>query len=1157
MTIHELNNHLQQLTANPSRETAVEFSKALMQLLGVQSEQKEKTLGGYTQTLQKLLAENPRVKNQSLLYQLSSAAQNISCRFAVVKKINKPTLLRLCYQENFAQSWQANIGIAGTDKLPYTLDFITTEKYNAVTAVITQGEQIRTITFKEKLSNLQLNKILRVWQNIIAKPKAAINSDLWSSLDLKEVNKQFYISIKEKFDALIAEIKEQYPKAQPNEMKMFAIHLIGRYIFCWFLKEKEIIHPDVLSSASLEKYKDRYNKICKRLFFDTLNTFPFPERNYPKDVPAELLKHLSEIPYLNGGLFEPGMEDEIIPSLSIDGWLLSFIRLLEEYNFTVDESSANYEQVAIDPEMLGRILENLLASLNPETEKIANERNALGAFYTPRPIVDYMVTESLKVFFESVLADESKEENTDNDFFTTDKSKTDLFSDMQPKQIAIDVNKLAEQKESKEKLREKIDKLFDYTKEENPFNAADTRKLKQALSEVKIIDPACGSGAFPMGVLHKLEMLHEKFGTDKSPYDLRRMILSQNIYGVDILPMAVEISRLRAWLALVLVNEYKRSDKKHNFNIKALPNLDFKFMCANTLVRVPENEFVDLMAAADLKLFEELTEKYFSSNTDEKAELKEDIQKCIDNITGNHEVAIKQWIDHISKEKKSAPANKLKQMQEKLSMYEKQQKQWHSYKNIFAHGSVDFFDTKYFFPSVKNGFDIVIGNPPYIQLQDKTKLSEEIVNVYEQQKFRTFVRTGDIYCLFYEKGSELLTKKGLLCYITSNKWMRAEYGKATRKFFIEHLQPLLLIDFGQTMVFESAIVHSNILLLKSSRYNGTTTAVQFQDTLYKQGEDLNKFIATNSVVLKNLGETLWAIESDEKFGLKDKVEKFGTPLSEWNLNFFRGVLTGCNDAFVINSKEKNAFIKNDKRNANIIKPILRGRDVRRYYCNDSDSWLIFIPWHFPLHEEEIVGNSTKAETAFKKDYPYLFAHLLKFKKQLSDRNKSETGIRYEWYALQRCANTYYQYFEEEKIIFSEIVSEPQFHLDTKGIYPEATVFFITGDKLRFLIGLLNSKPVTYFYRKFYAGGELVGKYRYKKAFLERLPIPKPSSSQEKKIETLVEKILSAKNKNPQADTSKEERLIDVMVYHLYNLTYEEAKIIDATLSEEEWEKYKL
>ena len=773
MTIQELNNSLHQLSSKPARETAIELTIKLMQFLGVNTEQREKVIGSTSQTLQKLLAENPRVKNQPLLYQLSKGNQNISCRYAVVKKINKPTLLRLCYQENASQSWQANIGIAGTDKLPYTIDFITTEKYNALTVVITQGEQIRTVTFRERLTNLQRNKMLSSWQNIVAKPKVIINADLWSSLDIKEVNKQFYISIKEKFDALIAEIKDQNRNARPNEIKMFAIHLIGRYIFCWFLKEKEIIHPDVLSSNSLKKHTDLYNVICKRLFFDTLNTFPFPEREYPDDLPQELLKHLSEIPYLNGGLFEQSTEDKIIRSVSIDGWLLSFIRLLEEYNFTVDESSANYEQVAIDPEMLGKILENLLASLNPETEKIANERNALGAFYTPRPIVDYMVTESLKVFFLARLTSERKNETTNFNYITTDKSNTNLFSDIQPKQLAIDINKLDEQSENKDKIRAKIDKLFDFSIEQNPFNAFDTRKLKQALTDCNIIDPACGSGAFPMGVMHKLEMLHEKFGTDKSPYDLRRMILSQNIYGVDILPMAVEISRLRAWLALVLVSDYKRNDKKHNFNIKALPNLDFKFICANTLVSVPENEFVDLMAAADLKLFEELTEKYFSSNTEEKSELKEEIQTCINNITRNHEIAIAQWIHEIKRHKNRASDSKLKQMTEKLAMYEKQQRQWHSYKNIFSHGSVDFFDTKYFFPSVKGGFDIVIGNPPYGIINKRQNRGESIVvpeDVLAYYKTTAFYQPAlggmlNIYRLFVLKSIGLLNEGGIFSEI--------------------------------------------------------------------------------------------------------------------------------------------------------------------------------------------------------------------------------------------------------------------------------------------------------------------------------------------------------------------------------------------------------
>lgn len=1160
MTLEQLNIALHKLAEQPQREHVLEFSFALMQWMGIEPNagKTPQLIAPKTQKLKEYLVTAPQTV-QPQLYRLSADNQNIRVRFSVLKKLKKEYITQLVDNDPGAESFQNTPdALKQITKAPYFIHFVTTTDYDRLVLVFNQGDQKKVVTLKNRLSNTQYLKVIQKWQTLAIKTKPDIAGLFWKSLDLNEVNKEFYIKIKERFDGLLGIMLQKMPHIAEKELKMFAIRLIGRYIFCWFLKEKEIIHSDLISSDALAKYNERYNRILKPLFFETLNTFPYPERKYSKELPAELQKYLIEIPYLNGGLFEPSVEDDLIPEISIDDWLLSFVRLLEQYSFTVDESSPAYEQVAIDPEMLGKILENLLASLNPETEKLANERNALGAFYTPRPIVDYMVTESLKVYFESHLSEDEKKVEPADNLFTTNNGKQTLFSALEPKQLAFDINKLQQPSEIKEKLRTKIDKLFDYTIDQNPFNATETRKLKTLLNTVKIIDPACGSGAFPMGVLHKLEILHEKLGTDKSSYDLRRTVLSQNIFGVDILPMAVEISRLRAWLALVLVSEYKRTDKKHNFNIKALPNLDFKFVSANTLVSVPENEYVDLMAAADLKLFEELTEKYFNSNTEEKEHLKYEIQECIDNITRNHEIAIERWIHEIKKQQNSASENKLKQMREKLNNYEKQKRQWHSYKNIFAHGSVDFFDTKYFFPTVKNGFDIVIGNPPYIQLQDKTKLPETIVRTYEEQKFKTFVRTGDIYCLFYEKGINLLSKGGILSYITSNKWMRAEYGKSLRRFFIENIHPEIIIDFGQTMVFESAIVHSNILLLRNLKYHGLTKAVQFQDQLYKQGEDLNKFIHANSVILKNLNETLWAIEAEEKFGLKEKVMKYGKPLSEWKLDFFRGIVTGCNKAFIIDTKTKNEFIKADRKNASLIKPVARGREIRRYHTSNSNSWLLFIPWHFPLHQNDaITGSSEEAEQCLMKDYQFLYNHLRNFKKELLERNKAETGIRYEWYALQRCANTYYQFFEEEKIIFSEIVSEPQFHYDINGTYTLDTAFFITGQKLKYLIALLNSKPVTYIFRKFYAGGELVGKYRYKKAFLERLPIPVPSKANESKFNSIVESIIQKKSSMSTADTTKEEKQIDLMVYHLYNFSLSEARIIDKNLSEEDFDKYKI
>jgi len=1157
MNIQELNNGIQQLSEKPSKDTAIEFSKSLMQFFGVEAEPKEKVIGSGTQTLQKLLAENPRVKNQPLLYHLSSSNQNISCRFAVVKKINKPTLLRLCYQENFSQSWQANIGNAGTDNLPYTVDFITNEKFSAVTVVITQGEQIRTVTFRERLTNLQRNKMLVAWQNIAAKPKEIINADVWSSLDIKEVNKQFYISIKQKFDALIAEISEQYPDADANEIKMFAIRLIGRYIFCWFLKEKEIIHPDVLSSASLEKYSNRYNKILKRLFFDTLNTFPFPERNYPKDVPQELLKYLGEIPYLNGGLFEPSAEDENFPSISIDGWLLGFIRLLEEYNFTVDESSTNYEQVAIDPEMLGKILENLLASLNPLTEKIANERNAIGAFYTPRPVVDYMVTESLKVFFESQLSD-SKEEPVDDNFFTTDKSKTDLFSDSRSKQMAIDINNLKDKSESKEKIRTKIDKLFDASVEKNPFTEAESRQLKQALNDVRIIDPACGSGAFPMGVLHKLEMLHEKFGTDKSPYDLRRMILSQNIYGVDILPMAVEISRLRAWLALILASEHKKTDKKHNYGIEALPNLDFKFVCANTLAEVPHDIATQHQTENLISELEPIIASYFSPDRLDKAAIKKQIEYLIARI-----VSIKQKrIDDSSKEierLQNLPENKtkfididgneveiknanaskeklLKQKTELKEKYEKLKQQWHSYNNIFNHGSVEFFDIKFFFPSVKNDFDIVIGNPPYgIDFADDVK--EYLKTRYEYLVQR--IRNSFLY--FIGIANDLLKKGGVFSYIVPNEFLFQIYMEKARTYFLSNMEFAVAINAGEE-VFE-AIVPSCIVVIKKRRTKNYSIALK--DLRGKELHVLSKELKTESFDLTPASQILESPNATFSFNksnstLLNAIMKKAKPFDEYCEDVSNGISTSCDEVYLVD----DSFAKSNKLEKKYLKPSLRGSHFNKYYCPDTTNE--FVLYITPDYEKD--------------EAPNIYEYLKENKKLLIKKCVEKNSGTRKWHLLFRHRDE--NLFPSPKIIIRQtgdsviaaIDADKNYYCINSVHIAKVKVEYI--DKMPFLIGVLNSKLSKFIYQEIsQESGRVMAEVKPQR--VKQMPIPIAAKAHERKIENIVEKIIGKKVENQEADTSKEERQIDVMVYHLFNLSYDEVKIIETELSEEEFEKYKL
>ena len=265
--------------------------------------------------------------------------------------------------------------------------------------------------------------------------------------------------------------------------------------------------------------------------------------------------------------------------------------------------------------------------------------------------------------------------------------------------------------------------------------------------------------------------------------------------------------------------------------------------------------------------------------------------------------------------------------------------------------------------------------------------------------------------------------------------------------------------------------------------------------------------------------------------IKAKIEAIGTPLKDWNVNIYRGILTGYNDAFIIDKAKKEEILANcqseeeRKKTDELIRPILRGRDIKRYGYEFADLYLLFIPWHFPLHQRtpEIKGASKEAEKAFENQYPAIYNHLLQYKEELSNRNKAETGIRYEWYALQRWGANYWEDFFKEKLLYSEIVREPQFFLDKNGqFFAEATTFIMTGENLEYLYHLLHSKTITYFFKTFYAGGGLGGDgYRYKKVFLEKLPIPKP--------------ILPI---------SLEENTIENSIYKLYGFSEEEIKFIE-------------
>ncbi|HOM63287.1 MAG TPA: Eco57I restriction-modification methylase domain-containing protein, partial [Dysgonamonadaceae bacterium] len=568
---------------------------------------------------------------------------------------------------------------------------------------------------------------------------------------------------------------------------------------------------------------------------------------------------------------------------------------------------------------------------------------------------------------------------------------------------------------------------------------------------------------------------------------------------------------------------------KPNRDIRALPNLETKFVAANSLIGLKTDMTQNGYAiknpevkALEEKLFAIREKIFYTNSRREKLQLERELTLIREQLK--------------LQLKKNVFSN---DETDKITSWDPFDQNTHA----------DWFDPEWMF-GIRDGFDIVIGNPPYIQLQKACDDKLKYADLYKNQFFATFERTGDIYCLFYEKGMSFLREGGHLAFITSNKWMRAGYGEKLRRFFIQY-NPVILIDLGPN-VFDNATVDTNILIVQKAKNQHCLRAVTVNEK-NKNQLDFAALLEKNGTLLPNLSADAWFIGSNAEQQLKEKIERIGKPLKDWDVNIYRGILTGLNEAFIIDSDKRQEILddcqdeKERRLTKAIIKPILRGRDIKRYYYEWDGLWVIFIPWHFPLHKDlSIQGASEKAENEFIRQYPSVYNHLLKYKESLSKRNKEETGIRYEWYALQRCAATYYPEFEKEKVVWAETTQEVKMSFVPSGIYLQKTCFMITGKNLKYLEGIINSLLIEWYARKSAHQLGFNGLY-LSGTFMEKLPIPPiPSTSEPivSHIELLVDNILDAKNDSPQADTSEWEKEIDQLVYKLYELTDEEIAIVE-------------
>ena len=678
--------------------------------------------------------------------------------------------------------------------------------------------------------------------------------------------------------------------------------------------------------------------------------------------------------------------------------------------------------------------------------------------------------------------------------------------------------------------------LLDYDDADELFDEDQKRRVVQAIAELRVLDPAVGSGAFPMGVLHKLtlalwrldpdnkiwadtqrdiavrradaafwipvqqergaalQQINDTFERYKySDFGRKLYLIQRCIFGVDNDPNATEIAKLRFFISLA-IEQQTNADPGANFGIHPLPNLETRFVTADSLLGLekPAQPLLSEQAEPILRIESQLAaireERFHARTRREKERMRNDDQRLRDALAKRLEEA-------------TFPPDDAR----KIAAWDPADQ------SVMAdtRDATVWFDPEFMF-GVRDGFDIVISNPPYAQLQ---KDGGRLGRLYKDAGYKTFVRTGDIYQLFYEKGFELLAPDGFLSYITSNSWLKAEYGKSTRRHMSERLAVLRLLEMGKD-VFENVIVDASILIGRAGKTGETGKAVDMDrlaDKSFPPNEKYwNEFRPDTNKP--------WSIMSRAERSVMDKMQAKGTPLGEWDVKINMGIKTGFNKAFIIDNTTKEALIAQDPGSADIIKPVLRGRDVQRYRAKWADLWLIDTHNGYDGIPAVDIG-----------DYPAVQAHLDTFYPQLEKRqDKGRTP-----YNLRNCA--YYKEFVNKKLLWIDLTETGRFAYDDNQMFSVNTVYMISGVSIKYLCAMLNSKLLTW-YMKNAALTSGMGTTRWFAVSVEKIPVPNMSAAEQLPIIRLVDTILEAKAVNPDSDTSKQEEEIDRLVYDLYGLT---------------------
>ncbi|GAA7479093.1 class I SAM-dependent DNA methyltransferase [Helicobacter pylori] len=994
-------------------------------------------------------------------------------------------------------------------------------------------------------------------------------------------------------------LKEQYTDLDDEEVMALLITWNNRILFLRLL-ESLLISFEHFEKPFLttENFKD-FNAL-NTLFFEVL-----AKKNNERLPEIKEDKILQKIPYLNSSLFDKTPLElkgyrirslnneplEIYPKSVLKKheeyqeqkdsplllkYLFEFLRL---YDFTttpkdIKDNKNTSESRLINPSVLGLVFEKL----NGYKE---------GSFYTPSFITSYMCKESIK----TIVLDKFNQE------------------------YKIECEDLTE--------------LKNYFKDNYSYKEDKRKEYLQVLLALRICDPAVGSGHFLVSALNEMVWVAYELGLiaslpldatlelendeilikiagkpfiytrpssekeqshqiQKELFELKKSIIENCLFGVDINPNSCEITKLRLWIELLKYSYYIFEEGKNTDALETLPNIDINIKCGNSLIfnfplnskltigqtlEFSKNLKVEIKEYKNSVMFykEGLGEKakilqniaklksliinYFIEQHQAKRHLKESLKAFISeygdgifDISTAFGMEMLKIARHKDNNYKFVPTLTKKQPSpigvEANKLLIKIKECYETLENLKNSKTLEW---RFEFPEVLDdegdflGFDCIIGNPPYIR-QEQIR---EIKPLLQKQYPDFYNSTADIYTYFFALSYHLLKEKGFNAFITSNKYARARYGAKLRELLLKKTTIVSYMELNALKVFESAAVDTSIMsFIKQDPPK--ESGFKYYEPTPNDKDDLK---STHSLSMRQnaLSTESFIFANTSLLDLRDKMESVGTPLKDWDIQIYRGILTGANEAFIITTEKREEILnacktqEERKRTEALIKPILRGKDIKRYSYEWAGEWVI------NTHNGYTSALKSKIPPIDIEKYPAIKAHLDSHYDAITTRSdQGDTP-----YHLRNCA--YLEDFEKEKIVYGEIVQEPRFYLDNGEcelgyFYAEATSFILTGEHLRYLLGMLHSKLITFAFKTFYAGGGLgESGYRYKKAFIERLPIPQITEKNQEladKITDCAERILKSKEKDPKANTQELEKEIDTLVYQLYNLTDEEIKIIE-------------